>query len=100
MASGGYPGGYETGLPISGVEDVDPELQVFLAGAQRDAEGVLRSSGGRVLCVVASAPSLEEARERAYDNVGRIVLDGAHYRTDIGASAALPGEILPSEVRA
>ena len=100
MASGGYPGGYETGLPISGVEDVDPELQVFLAGAQRDAEGILRSSGGRVLCVVASAPSLEEARERAYDNVGRIVLDGAHYRTDIGASAALPGEILPSEVRA
>ena len=95
MASGGYPGGYEAGLPISGLEDVDPEVQVFVAGAQRDAEGVLRSSGGRVLCVVASAASLEEARERAYDNVGRIAFEGAHYRTDIGA-----GAVLPSEVRA
>ena len=100
MASGGYPGGYATGFPVSGVEDVDPGVQVFLAGALRDGDGTLRTDGGRVLCLVASAPSLEEARERAYDNVARIAFEGAHYRTDIGASAALSGEVLPSEVRA
>ena len=88
MASGGYPGGYETGLPITGVEDVDAAVQVFYAGAQRDADGVLRTAGGRVLCVVARAPTLAEARERAYDNVRRIHFEGAHYRTDIAAAAS------------
>ena len=87
MASGGYPGSYETGLPISGVGGSDPGVQVFLAGAQRDAAGVLRTAGGRVLCVVASGASLAEARERAYDRLRGISFEGAHYRTDIGARA-------------
>ena len=87
MASGGYPGSYETGKPITGVEDVDADVQVFLAGARLDAGGTLVTSGGRVLCVVAKAPTLGEARERAYDNVRRIDFEGAHYRTDIAAPA-------------
>ncbi len=87
MASGGYPGSYETGKPITGVEDVDDDVQVFLAGAARGADGTLVTSGGRVLCVVAKAPTLGEARERAYDNVERIHFDGAHYRTDIAGPA-------------
>ena len=87
MASGGYPGTYETGKPIAGVEDVDGDVQVFLAGARHDADGTLVTSGGRVLCVVAKAPTLGEARERAYDNVRRIDFEGAHYRTDIAAPA-------------
>ena len=65
MASGGYPGDYATGLPIRGVEDVDGDVEVFFAGAQRTPEGALVTSGGRVLCVVAKAPSLAEARARA-----------------------------------
>ena len=85
MASGGYPGSYETGLPIGGVEGADDGVQVFFAGAQRDADGVLRTAGGRVLCVVASGASLTEARERAYERVRGISFEGAHYRTDIGA---------------
>ena len=85
MASGGYPGGYETGLPISGVGGSDYGVQVFLAGAQRDEAGVLRTAGGRVLCVVASGASLAEARATAYDRVRAISFEGAHYRTDIGA---------------
>lgn len=89
MASGGYPGNYVTGVPISGVENIDSDVQVFLAGAQRDDSGVLRTSGGRVLCVVASALNLGEARERVYDNVQRITFDGAHYRTDIGENIPL-----------
>ncbi len=87
MASGGYPGSYETGKPITGVEDVDGDVQVFLAGARHDAVGTLVTAGGRVLCVVAKAPTLGEARERAYDNVRRIHFEGAHYRTDIAAPA-------------
>ena len=87
MASGGYPDAYETGKRISGIDDVDDGVQVFLAGAQRDAAGLLVTAGGRVLCVVASAPTIVEARECAYDNVRRISFDGAHYRTDIAAAA-------------
>lgn len=93
MASRGYPGAYETGAPVTGIHDVDPDVQVFIAGARRDDAGVLRTSGGRVLCVVASAPSMEEARARAYDNVRRIEFEGAHYRTDIGATADEPIEV-------
>ena len=86
MASGGYPGSYETGLPISGVDDVDEGVQVWMAGAQM-RDGQLVTSGGRVLCVVASGATIDEARERAYDNVRRISFEGAHYRTDIAAHA-------------
>ena len=85
MASGGYPGSYETGAPISGVGGSDYGVQVFLAGAQRDEAGMLRTAGGRVLCVVARGANLGEAREAAYGRVRGISFEGAHYRTDIGA---------------
>ena len=88
MASGGYPGSYDTGLPISGVGGSDYGVQVFLAGAQRDEAGVLRTAGGRVLCVVASGASLSEARAAAYERVRAISFEGAHFRTDIGARAS------------
>ena len=88
MASDGYPGAYETGFPISGVEDVDADVQVFMAGARRDDDGALVTAGGRVLCVVAAGATLDEARERVYDNVRRISFEGAQYRADIAAGAA------------
>lgn len=89
MASGGYPGSYETGLPINGVDAIDEDVEVFIAGAER-VDGQLVTSGGRVLCVVAKGATIEEARDRAYDNVPRISFEGAHYRTDIGAMAGQP----------
>ena len=92
MASGGYPGAYEKGMPISGVEDVDDDVQVFVAGAARDEQGRLVTSGGRVLCVVARGATITEARERVYDNVRRIHFEGVHYRTDIGATGDEPLE--------
>ena len=95
MASGGYPGAYETGVPIRGVEDVDADVEVFFAGAQRTPDGALVTAGGRVLCVVAKAPGLEEARARAYDSVARITFEGAHYRTDI-ASPARAASLTPA----
>lgn len=85
MASGGYPGSYSTGGVIEGVDEVDDDVQVFLAGAARDSVGRLVTSGGRVLSVTASGATIAEARARAYENVGRISFEGAHYRTDIGA---------------
>jgi phosphoribosylamine--glycine ligase len=84
MASGGYPGAYQTGLPITGVEDVDPDVVVFHAGTRRDDSGRLVTAGGRVLGVTATGDTLEAAREKAYANVGRIHFEGAHYRRDIG----------------
>ena len=84
MASKGYPGSYTTGLPISGLDDVDPGVVVFHAGTRRDAEGRVVTAGGRVLGVTAKDRTLEEARRKAYANVERISFEGAHYRRDIG----------------
>jgi len=91
MASEGYPGPTQTGRPIEGIEDVDSDVQVFLAGARLDG-GRLLTSGGRVLCVVAQADTMAEAQAKAYDNVARIRFEGAQYRRDIGDTAALPLE--------
>ncbi|MEX2159990.1 MAG: phosphoribosylamine--glycine ligase [Dehalococcoidia bacterium] len=88
MASGGYPGSYETGLPIEGLDDLDPGVLVFHAGTRRDAAGTLVTAGGRVLTVSALGDSIEAAREKAYRNIERIRFEGAHYRRDIGATAA------------
>ena len=87
MASPGYPGDYSSGAEIIGTDAVDPGVQVFFAGAQRTDGGRVVTAGGRVLCVVASGDTLGEARALAYDNVGRISFDGAHYRRDIALEA-------------
>jgi phosphoribosylamine--glycine ligase len=92
MASSGYPGRYATGLPISGLEQVDPDVRVFHAGTRRADSGELLTAGGRVLSVVATDSTLAGARRRAYANVERIHFEGAHYRRDIG----LPPEAVPS----
>jgi phosphoribosylamine--glycine ligase len=86
LASGGYPGSYEKGTPISGLDDVDNDILVFHAGTKRDANGGFVTNGGRVLGVTATARTMAEAREKVYRNVERIHFDGMHYRSDIGAS--------------
>ncbi|HZP26730.1 MAG TPA: phosphoribosylamine--glycine ligase [Dehalococcoidia bacterium] len=87
MASGGYPDDYPTGKPIAGLATVEPDVMVFHAGtAQSEDDGVV-TTGGRVLSVVAMAPTLAEARARAYANVQRIHFSRAHYRKDIAAPA-------------
>src|SRR3989442_15435598 len=55
IASGGYPGEYETGFPIAGLNSVEPGVFVFHAGTTHDEDGTVRTSGGRVLPGVASA---------------------------------------------
>ena len=88
MASGGYPGKYEPGYEITGVEEAAKadDVEVFQAGTRRD-DGKLATSGGRVLGVTALDTDMGAAREKAYAAVGKINFRGAHYRKDIGAKA-------------
>ena len=83
MASGGYPGKYETGLPISGLDEVDKDIMVFHAGTKAGPGGEILTSGGRVLTVAALGKNLAEAREKVYNNIGRIRFSGCYYRKDI-----------------
>jgi len=88
MASGGYPGAYEKGKPIEGLDRVpyDERTMVFHAGtAVKDGRVV--TNGGRVLGVTTLDGSLERAIELNYERVGRIRFEGAHWRTDIGRKA-------------
>ncbi len=83
MASGGYPGKYETGFPITGLDDVDKDILVFHAGTKAGASGQTLTNGGRVLNVVATGRTIAQAREKVYANLPRIHFDGCHYRHDI-----------------
>jgi phosphoribosylamine--glycine ligase len=92
IASGGYPGEYGKGKTISGIEtaEVLPGVTVYHAGtAMRDGE--LVTAGGRVLNVTALAPTLAEARTRAYEAVHLISFDDAFFRTDIAVRALAGG---------
>lgn len=89
LASGGYPGAYENGKVITGIEDAETieGVTVFHAGTERGADGKLMTAGGRVLNVTAVAPTFAEARDRAYRAVELISFEGMHFRTDIGLRA-------------
>ena len=88
MASGGYPGSYAKGKPITGLDDVaaDPNVVVFHAGTRLNGDQLV-TAGGRVLGVTARGRTLESAVETAYNAVEMIQFEGAHYRKDIGAKA-------------
>ncbi|MGW5241068.1 phosphoribosylamine--glycine ligase [Monashia sp. NPDC004114] len=89
IASEGYPAAPRTGDPITGIDAATevPGVAVLHAGTGRDEHGALVSAGGRVLDVVAVAPSLARAREAAYQAVSVIDLSGSHHRTDIALRA-------------
>ncbi len=82
LVSSGYPGEYETGKVIHGLE-LEPESIVFHAGTTRQKESVL-THGGRVLAISGKGTSLEEARTKAYKTASSINWDGLYYRKDIG----------------
>jgi len=88
MASGGYPGKYETGKAISGLAEAAamPDVWVFHAGTKLQ-DGNVVTSGGRVLGVTALGSDIAEARRRAYQAVEKVHFEGAYYRKDIGAKA-------------
>lgn len=88
MASKGYPGSYETGLPINGLETVEKEgrVIVFHAGTKKDGHKFL-TNGGRVLSVTGLGKTLDSAVVRAYQGVKKISFPEAHFRNDIGTQA-------------
>jgi len=88
LASGGYPGKYESGKSISGLDQAAKlkDVQVFHAGTKREGSEV-KTAGGRVLAVTALGSSLEAARASAYEAVSRIHFENCHYRRDIALNA-------------
>jgi phosphoribosylamine---glycine ligase len=87
-ASGGYPGGFEKGKPITGLNEAQSVegVVVFHSGTARDDQGRIVTSGGRVLGVTARAETLSTARARAYRAMSCISFHGLHYRSDIAAA--------------
>ncbi|TVR15002.1 MAG: phosphoribosylamine--glycine ligase [Planctomycetota bacterium] len=83
LAAPGYPGDYRKDIPISGVEHSDDDVMIFHAGT-RVTEGILCSSGGRVLNVTALGTDIDDAREKAYRICDAIDFPDVHYRRDIG----------------
>jgi phosphoribosylamine--glycine ligase len=88
IASGGYPGTFEVGKKINGIEDAEKVdgVKVFHAGTTKHDDAYF-TAGGRVLGVTARAASLDAAVEGAYEAVGKISFGGAYYRKDIAARA-------------
>ena len=93
LTAGGYPGTYESGSVIDGLSRLEPETYAFHAGTTAGPDGYL-TAGGRVLTVVALAPTMAEARDKAYRNVEKIHFEGMAFRSDVAqreiAVAALP----------
>ena len=89
MASGGYPGHYEKGKVITGLDAFREtrSVIVFHAGTKTGHEGTIVTSGGRVLGVTALGKDVKSAIRTAYKAVSTIQFDGGFYRRDIGARA-------------
>ncbi len=88
-ANKGYPGKYESGAAIEGLDEVDHEfVQVFHAGTSRSADSRFTATGGRVLGVTAAAEDLTTALSRCYQSLEKIHWPGMQFRRDIGRSAA------------
>jgi len=90
VANKGYPGKYEKGEVIEGLDRVkDGPVQVFHAGTAHDATGHFIATGGRVLGITAAAGSLPGALDLCYESLGKIHWPGMQFRRDIGRSAAI-----------
>ncbi|MBU3758655.1 MAG: phosphoribosylamine--glycine ligase [Candidatus Omnitrophica bacterium] len=89
LASGGYPGAFEKGRLITGLEALKgaADVHVFHAGTELNAQGKVVTAGGRVLAVVGLGDTLREAQDKAYQAVSKIQFEGMHYRRDIGRRA-------------
>jgi phosphoribosylamine--glycine ligase len=86
VAAGGYPDAYKKGIPMT-LDPVPQDVVLFHAGTTTDGEGKLKTSGGRVIASTATAESLQDAIDKAYQGVVCIHFEGMQYRKDIGARA-------------
>jgi phosphoribosylamine--glycine ligase len=85
MASGGYPGQYRTGFPITVSDKIDKDINIFYAGAKIGDGGQTVTDGGRVLTVTSTGRTIKDARDKVYSNIQYINFEGCHYRKDIAA---------------
>ena len=85
--SHGYPGSYPTGNEISGLENAAEHGVIFHAGTKTDEDGMLKTSGGRVIGVSSSGATIKKARTSAYAGIQQISFEGMQYRRDIAARA-------------
>ena len=86
LAAAGYPGAYEQGQAISGLDENLPGTRVFHGGTKLQDQTVV-TNGGRVLCVVGKGATVRAAQEKAYARIAQISWEGLQYRTDIGYRA-------------
>jgi phosphoribosylamine--glycine ligase len=82
LASGGYPGSYEKGKEITGLDRINSGVHVIQAGTKKE-DGKILTNGGRVLNIVALGPTLKNAVDKAYSNIPRINFEGMYFRRDI-----------------
>ena len=87
LASGGYPGKYESGKVISGLEAAAETASVYHAGTKLNENGEIVTAGGRVLAVTAVAEDLPKAIKASYAAADKISFEKLHRRSDIGARA-------------
>ena len=87
LASGGYPVKYQSGYPITGLEEAEKTAEIYCAGVRREPDGTLVTAGGRVLGVTCTAPALRDAVTRAYIAADKIQFTDRHLRRDIGQRA-------------
>ena len=88
MASGGYPGTYKTGFPITGLDRLNKDILVFHAGTKAVPEGIPCTDGGRVITVAGCGKTIAEARAKIYANIASIHFENCHYRRDIATEAS------------
>ena len=82
VVSGGYPGHYVSGYPISGIQEASQEVNVFHMGTKL-SDGKVVSSGGRVLAVTANGAGMKAAASKAYEAVAKVDFNGCYHRSDI-----------------
>jgi phosphoribosylamine--glycine ligase len=94
LTSQGYPGSYQKGKKITGIENFGGRMDILLfhAGTRMGPGGETRTAGGRVLGVTTLGPTIEHARVRAYESIKNVNFPGLHYRKDIAADAPVPGK--------
>lgn len=84
LAAKGYPGDYQKGDIIKGLENIDKAVHVYHSGTNLDAEGNTVTNGGRVLFLSAKGATLEEAKQKVYEEIKKVDCDALFYRNDIG----------------
>ena len=82
VASGGYPGAYEKGYPIKGLDKVTDDTLIFFAGVKKEKDTLL-TDGGRVLSLTAIGKDLQDAQEKVYKEAKKVSFTNSYYRTDI-----------------